>query len=80
MMFDAWIVAGLTVVAWVTGLWLVSLVLRDSSIVDSFWGLGFVAVAASVAGLVGGPRSPCLAPHGTGRRVGTAPLPLHLLA
>ena len=46
MMFDAWLVAGLTVAAWVTALWLVSLLLRDSSIVDSFWGLGFVAVAA----------------------------------
>ncbi len=49
MMFDARSVAGLTVAAWVTVLWLVSLLRRDSSIVDSFWGLGFVAVAASVA-------------------------------
>jgi len=49
MMFDAWLVAGLTVAAWVTVLWLVSLLLRDSSIVDSFWGLGFVAVAVAVS-------------------------------
>lgn len=34
------LVAGLTF-----GLWLVSLLLRDASIVDIFWGLGFVVVA-----------------------------------
>jgi steroid 5-alpha reductase family enzyme len=50
MMLDAWPVAGLAVTALVTALWLVSLPLRDSSIVDAFWGLGFVAVALSVAG------------------------------
>jgi steroid 5-alpha reductase family enzyme len=45
----AWLVAGVTVAALVTILWVVSLLVRDASIVDSFWGLGFVAVAASVA-------------------------------
>jgi steroid 5-alpha reductase family enzyme len=49
MNFDAWLVAGLTVAAFVTVLWLVSLLLRDSSIVDAFWGIGFVAIALSVA-------------------------------
>jgi steroid 5-alpha reductase family enzyme len=34
--------AGLVVLAYVTLLWLVSLALTDASIVDIFWGLGFV--------------------------------------
>jgi steroid 5-alpha reductase family enzyme len=36
-------------------LWLASLRLRDSSIVDRFWGLGFVLVAAAAFPLAGGP-------------------------
>jgi len=54
MMLDAWLVAALTVAAFVVVLWLVSLLLRDSSIVDSFWGVGFVAIAAGV-GVSAGP-------------------------
>ncbi len=34
------------VVAMMVGVWLLSLAVRDASIVDSFWGLGFVLVAA----------------------------------
>ena len=36
--------AGLFLLTAVTVLWLLSLLLRDASIVDVFWGLGFVAV------------------------------------
>ena len=57
-MLDPWLVAGLTVAGFVTALWIASLLLRDSSIVDSFWGLGFVAVAASVAATAPGGLSP----------------------
>ena len=57
-MFHAWLVAGLIVAVFVTALWLVSLQLRDSSIVDSFWGLGVVAVAAGVAGAASAGLSP----------------------
>ena len=53
MAFQAWSVAALTVSVFVVALWLASLRLRDSSIVDSFWGVGFVAVAASVAAAAG---------------------------
>ena len=40
-----WSLAGLLILAMVTGLWLLSLLLRDSSIVDLFWGAGFVVTA-----------------------------------
>ena len=49
VILDPWLVAGLTVAVFVTVLWLVSLLLRDSSIVDAFWGVGFVTIALSVA-------------------------------
>jgi steroid 5-alpha reductase family enzyme len=39
-------------------LWLASLALRDSSIVDSFWGVGFVAIMLSVAAAVPGSLAP----------------------
>jgi steroid 5-alpha reductase family enzyme len=38
------IASGLFLITAVTLLWLLSLILRDSSIVDVFWGLGFVSV------------------------------------
>ena len=38
-----WTVA--VVLAGMLGLWLISLALRDASIVDIAWGLGFVAIA-----------------------------------
>jgi steroid 5-alpha reductase family enzyme len=49
---EAWGVALLGIVAAMTALWLLSLVLRDASIVDSAWGPGFalVAIFAAAAG------------------------------
>lgn len=49
MAVNVWLAAAATVAAFMTLLWAVSLALRDSSIVDSFWGVGFVAVAIGVA-------------------------------
>ena len=54
-MFDSpWLTAGVLTLAFVTLVWVLSLILRDSSIVDIFWGLGFVVIAwtgaASAAG------------------------------
>lgn len=37
--------AGLTVFVYMTAIWLLSLVLRNASIIDIFWGLGFVLLA-----------------------------------
>ena len=39
---EIWAAAGAVVLGLMTVLWLISLRLRDSSIVDSFWGTGFV--------------------------------------
>lgn len=39
---ESYIVAGLVVLAAMTLLWIISLALRNSSIVDIFWGTGFV--------------------------------------
>ncbi|HVS15657.1 MAG TPA: DUF1295 domain-containing protein [Thermoanaerobaculia bacterium] len=41
--------------AMMLGLWLASLRLRDASIVDRFWGLGFVLAAAAAFPIAGGP-------------------------
>ena len=38
-------IAGLVILGLMTALWLVSLLLKDSSIVDMFWGAGFVLTA-----------------------------------
>jgi steroid 5-alpha reductase family enzyme len=46
-----WLVAGLVVMGMMTALWLLSLWLRNSSIVDIFWGAGFVVVAWLYAAL-----------------------------
>jgi steroid 5-alpha reductase family enzyme len=48
MFTAAWLAAGLVILAAVTALWALSLVLHDSSIVDIFWGAGFVLVVWSV--------------------------------
>ena len=48
------VVAGL-----MTGLWLVSLVVRDASIVDPFWGMAFIAITwaqYAQTWLIQGPR------------------------
>jgi steroid 5-alpha reductase family enzyme len=42
---DLYTTAGLVILALMTVLWLVSLLLRNSSIVDIFWGAGFVFAA-----------------------------------
>jgi steroid 5-alpha reductase family enzyme len=42
--FQVYSLAALVVLGYMTALWLLSLVLRDSSIVDIFWGAGFVVV------------------------------------
>jgi steroid 5-alpha reductase family enzyme len=49
---EAWGVALVGIIAAMTALWLLSLVLRDASIVDSAWGPGFalVAIFAAAAG------------------------------
>lgn len=39
---EVYVLGGLVVLGFMTLLWLVSLALRDSSIVDPFWGTGFV--------------------------------------
>ena len=51
LLLDAAVIAGLMI-----ALWLVSLRLRDASIVDPFWGLGFVIVGwtAALAGELSG--------------------------
>lgn len=43
--WQSYLVAGLSIWLLMTALWLVSLARRDSSIVDGFWGLGFVLYA-----------------------------------
>jgi steroid 5-alpha reductase family enzyme len=40
--FEVIVPAGLFILAAITALWIVSLIIRDASIVDVFWGLGFV--------------------------------------
>jgi steroid 5-alpha reductase family enzyme len=42
---DIWITSLVTVLALMSALWVVSLIVRDASIVDIFWGLGFVVIA-----------------------------------
>lgn len=54
MFIDAWMAAGWMTLGLVSAVWVLSLGLRDSSIVDVFWGTGFVAIgwftAAATAG------------------------------
>ena len=54
MFMDAWTTAGFVACAFVTLVWLLSLSVHDSSIVDISWGLGFMAIVwfapASVPG------------------------------
>jgi steroid 5-alpha reductase family enzyme len=51
MFMDALMVAGVVTLIFVTTIWLLSLVLRDSSIVDIFWGIGFIAITWTLATL-----------------------------
>ena len=60
MFIDAWLLAGLIALASVTALWMLSLALRDSSIVDIFWGTGFAVIVwalAAASGRIPGPRA-----------------------
>jgi steroid 5-alpha reductase family enzyme len=43
--FELYAIAGLVTLGLMTALWLLSLLLRNSSIVDIFWGAGFVILA-----------------------------------
>ena len=51
-MVTAYVAGLLAALTAFTGLWLVSLRLKDSSIVDIFWSLGFILVAFVYAGLL----------------------------
>jgi steroid 5-alpha reductase family enzyme len=42
---EIYLSVGLIILAAMTALWVISLVLRDASIVDIFWGTGFVITA-----------------------------------
>jgi len=53
-MLAVYLQAGLVVVGMMTALWLLSLLLRDSSIVDIFWGVGFAVLAWFYWGRIGG--------------------------
>ena len=44
-LLDTYAIAGLAILVAVVGLWLASLALRDCSIIDVFWGAGYVACA-----------------------------------
>ncbi len=59
---NAWALSAVAIAGAMVALWVLSLKLRDASIVDIFWGLGFVAVAWLTAlvgegGEGGGPRT-----------------------
>ena len=43
--FEVWAAGGLAVLIYMTLIWLVSVIKRDASIVDIFWGLGFVVLS-----------------------------------
>lgn len=46
---DGYEIAGSVVASLMVALWLCSLALKDASIVDRFWGLGFVLIALAIA-------------------------------
>lgn len=48
---EIYCITGITILAIMTGLWFLSLALHDASIVDIFWGLGFVICAWIFAAL-----------------------------
>ena len=57
-LLNAWATAGFVILGLVSAVWLLSLALRDSSIVDIFWGAGFIAVIWTLVMSAGdaGPR------------------------
>lgn len=56
---------GLVILGMMAGLWLLSLTLKDASIVDIFWGTGFVLSFWAATSLVPGPLTPRLVLLGT---------------
>ncbi|HTX78338.1 MAG TPA: DUF1295 domain-containing protein [Longilinea sp.] len=42
--FDSYLMVGLVILIYMTILWIASLILKNSSIVDIFWGLGFAVI------------------------------------
>jgi steroid 5-alpha reductase family enzyme len=42
--FQLYLFSGALIIAMMTALWVLSLVLKNSSIVDIFWGTGFVII------------------------------------
>ncbi len=58
MLHNPWVASLVLTFAFVTLVWLLSLRLRDSSIVDIFWGLGFVAIAWVTLAAADGPPHP----------------------
>jgi steroid 5-alpha reductase family enzyme len=49
--WDAYLVSSSVVFSMMTAVWLCSVVLRDASIVDRVWGLGYVLITLTLAGL-----------------------------
>jgi steroid 5-alpha reductase family enzyme len=43
--FEIWGIGALIIWAYVTGAWIISVALKNASIVDVFWGMGFVVLA-----------------------------------
>jgi steroid 5-alpha reductase family enzyme len=43
--FEVWAIGGLVVLIYMTLIWIASVIKRDASIVDIFWGLGFVVLS-----------------------------------
>jgi steroid 5-alpha reductase family enzyme len=62
---NLWLSSGLLILSLMTLLWLISLKLKDSSIVDIFWGTGFVITFWVAAFLVPGPLTPRILLLGT---------------
>jgi len=51
---EIWGIAALVILGYMTLIWIVSLIKKDASVVDIFWGLGFVVVAACYFALTDG--------------------------
>ena len=62
---NLWLNSGLIILGLMTLLWLISLALKDSSIVDIFWGTGFVIAFWVTTLLVPGPLTPRIILLGT---------------
>ena len=65
------------VLVYMTAIWLVSLALRNASIVDVFWGLGFALLAAVYFVATDGVIGRKIPHHDSGRGLGAAALAVH---